>query len=352
MRKLDILECGRGFAAVYVFLYHLKPLEGTPFDYFFRFGQEAVILFFLVSGFVIYHSFSSRTDSALRSFIAARVLRIYPVYLLSLAIAFAVSFVVKREACGTSDLLGNLVMLQDRADMQPGSVVAPFCGNGPLWSLSYEWWFYCMFAVLFLILPSSSWGRKRVFVALMSFGGICLYMVKPNQLAIFAAYFSLWWSGVELAREYGTTGRTSLRGQRFSFALIALCTLSLSVIMLARYSAGESVRFGYPEHQLRHFTAGLFVLLLGVFMLRKERSIHISMRFFFWVAPVSYGLYISHQPILTLLNGVGFPRPVVLTLAVPCCFSVAFLLERVAHPWMVLVIRQFIGKNTIPAQRL
>jgi peptidoglycan/LPS O-acetylase OafA/YrhL len=56
MKKLEILEFGRGFAAFYVLMHHLRPLRDTPFDILFRFGQEAVILFFLVSGFVIYLS--------------------------------------------------------------------------------------------------------------------------------------------------------------------------------------------------------------------------------------------------------------------------------------------------------
>ena len=57
--RLWKLEGVRGFAALYVLIHHLShPLIGQsglkalPF----RFGQEAVIVFFLISGFVIEYS--------------------------------------------------------------------------------------------------------------------------------------------------------------------------------------------------------------------------------------------------------------------------------------------------------
>jgi peptidoglycan/LPS O-acetylase OafA/YrhL len=57
IRKINILEAVRGGAALYVFLGHfiisLIVNKNSLFLIPFRFGQEAVILFFLMSGFVI-----------------------------------------------------------------------------------------------------------------------------------------------------------------------------------------------------------------------------------------------------------------------------------------------------------
>ena len=35
-----------------------------------------------------------------------------------------------------------MLMLQDRSYAKPGVWVSLVGGNAPLWSLSYEWWFY------------------------------------------------------------------------------------------------------------------------------------------------------------------------------------------------------------------
>ena len=59
--KLDKLEALRGAAALYVVFHHTIPYDSRlfnlPVGHLMRFGQEAVILFFLLSGFVINYSF-------------------------------------------------------------------------------------------------------------------------------------------------------------------------------------------------------------------------------------------------------------------------------------------------------
>lgn len=68
MGKLEKLEAIRGFAAVYVVLHHVLPktimMYGINLAVFFRFGQEAVILFFLLLGFVIHYAFECAKDKS------------------------------------------------------------------------------------------------------------------------------------------------------------------------------------------------------------------------------------------------------------------------------------------------
>jgi peptidoglycan/LPS O-acetylase OafA/YrhL len=42
-------------------------------------------------------------------------------------------------------LLGNIFMLQDVISLKPNVISAVYMGNGVLWSLSYEWWFYILY---------------------------------------------------------------------------------------------------------------------------------------------------------------------------------------------------------------
>ena len=91
--KLQKLEMLRGFAALYVFATHFVPArvlsKESGMGFVFRFGQEAVMLFFLLSGFVIYYSTAKQGDKSFRPYFARRLRRIYPIYLIALALSFA-----------------------------------------------------------------------------------------------------------------------------------------------------------------------------------------------------------------------------------------------------------------------
>jgi peptidoglycan/LPS O-acetylase OafA/YrhL len=60
-------------------------------SFLFRFGQEAVMLFFLLSGFVIYYSFSLGKDKSFQGYFQRRWLRIYPIFIFALLIGRCLS---------------------------------------------------------------------------------------------------------------------------------------------------------------------------------------------------------------------------------------------------------------------
>jgi peptidoglycan/LPS O-acetylase OafA/YrhL len=80
-KHLDKLDAIRGFAAVYVVFYHFfgqaKLLPNIVEKVIFSFGQEAVILFFLLSGFVIYVSVERSSKITFSSYFIKRFIRIY-----------------------------------------------------------------------------------------------------------------------------------------------------------------------------------------------------------------------------------------------------------------------------------
>ena len=66
IKKLDTI---RAFAALYVMIAHFGMgfFKGTNYSIPFRFAQEAVMLFFLLSGFVIYISFIKNPNISFKS---------------------------------------------------------------------------------------------------------------------------------------------------------------------------------------------------------------------------------------------------------------------------------------------
>ena len=79
--KVYKLEALRGFSLLYVVLHHSLPhkiiVAGINIGNLFRFGQEAVILFFLLSGFVINYAFQTGKNKTFRTYFLKRFSRIY-----------------------------------------------------------------------------------------------------------------------------------------------------------------------------------------------------------------------------------------------------------------------------------
>jgi peptidoglycan/LPS O-acetylase OafA/YrhL len=130
-------------------------------------GYVGVSLFFVLSGFVLTYTYhdSLRDGTATRgAFLAARVARIYPVYLLSLLVALPpVFWLVASKGvrmdygwlAGLSGLYAGLLQAWD-----PRRVCVMNC---PAWSLSNEAFFYLVFL---LVLPVvARWGMRRLLAA-------------------------------------------------------------------------------------------------------------------------------------------------------------------------------------------
>lgn len=332
--KFESLEGARGFAAVYVFLHHLNPLAGTPFAPLLKLGQEAVLLFFLVSGFVIaFSQFGSRSPKSTSTFLLHRAIRIYPIFLFSLLLAALGAIASGNTEClNAKALIGNLLMFQDVGFLKSGTWVEPFCSNLPLWSLSYEWWFYVAFALLF---ASDRWSLKlrRIVVATVAVMGSVLFLLFPAQPFLFASYFSLWWAGVELCLEYLQRKETSFQRQKFSLLLLCACAAIWGVPVVQAFSAGLPVVFGRePFLQLRHFGAGITFLTIAIVASRMTLVPKPVIRAFGLAAPLSYGLYASHQPVIELVRKLNLGGGLALATTLFVAFLVAYLLEIVIQP--------------------
>ena len=141
--KLGKLEALRGIAAFYVMLGHVfagqLKFGNLNLSFLLDFGQEAVILFFVLSGFVIQYSFEQSKDKSFGLFFAKRFLRIY----IPLVIVFIVNYMLACYQQGKwfrpdwFELAGNLLMLQDAGALKSNVICGLFLGNSPLWSLSY-----------------------------------------------------------------------------------------------------------------------------------------------------------------------------------------------------------------------
>ncbi|HCN29427.1 MAG TPA: hypothetical protein DIT64_11885 [Verrucomicrobiales bacterium] len=123
-------------------------------------GHAAVVGFLLVSGFSIAHSLLAEG----KGYVWRRFVRIYPLYLPAVLFsAWVGGYVVPGSAAGEPityaapglfETLGNLLMLQC-------VLVPPMSNNGPLWTLSLEWWCYMAAPLLAML------SRRRLLLVLV-----------------------------------------------------------------------------------------------------------------------------------------------------------------------------------------
>ena len=180
MKRLECLDGLRGVLALYVLLTHMAPFAVLPgwMAWLLSHGKSAVDLFFVLSGLVIVRSLEHYNYRA-RPFLIARVARIFPVFLPVFAFAvlvqpLAVDFAhmpwigPDSAARGIwsdgwpstwiAELVAHLTMLHGLfpQGVLPGAWVS-FLGAS--WSLSTEWQFYALVALIGARLGRGDRGR-------------------------------------------------------------------------------------------------------------------------------------------------------------------------------------------------
>lgn len=140
--RFELFDGIRGIAALFVLMRHTSTLWGVrPYH-----SYLAVDVFFVMSGFVIAYMYDSRLASAelsLKRFATLRLVRLYPIFLLSVGVA-ALLFIARLYAQheltpavwsnALSVIALSLVFLPSH--FQSDTSLFPL--NGPYWSLFFE----------------------------------------------------------------------------------------------------------------------------------------------------------------------------------------------------------------------
>lgn len=144
---IESLDCLRGVSALLVMLYHYRELLNDVIPHIgntlFENGRIGVDIFFILSGFVMYATTQDSKNQLVLPFLIKRVFRVIPLAWLLITVLFVA------RGCLDKHTFMLSVLFVPLADIDP-----PFYGYNmlpPAWTLSYELWFYVMFAVGMLI---------------------------------------------------------------------------------------------------------------------------------------------------------------------------------------------------------
>jgi len=131
-----------------------------------KLGSIGVILFFIISGFLIcYSTFSRRKNTSFFEFFISRASRIYSGYVPCLIFILGMDFFsqkvfpvswIKYPTLTVGHFFYNLFMLQNYSVLHENSFGFLFflmgketfsTPKGPLWTISVEWWLYLSFGI-------------------------------------------------------------------------------------------------------------------------------------------------------------------------------------------------------------
>jgi peptidoglycan/LPS O-acetylase OafA/YrhL len=302
----------RGLAAVEVAAAHLRAqafpgLKGMQdptlwyqaLAFFTGFAHQAVVVFFLLSGWLVGGSFLNRLREPLsiKHYAVDRVTRLWivliPAFVLSMIIAAttravdlgSLSFAPDNEYSVTA-FVGNLFGIQEMA-------VPRFAGNFPLWSLANETWYYILFPLLVL----SFCGKSTI--SRIAAAAMCLLLAFSLTGSIIL-YFSLWLMGAAFSRIQITASPAQQ---------IGVACLWAGMAGYFRMTAGNDMLDA--DSYLQHLIFSIPILLLLSSLQTKtdpgRTALLFAKKFGNVLAGFSFTLYVIHVPLLVLLTNFWAP---------------------------------------------
>ena len=260
-------------------------------------GHEAVIAFFVISGYLVGGGLVVRgaTRASLPDYFIHRFSRIYIVLLPALAITALADLLgalaqptlynqagwatvldfSAAERDGVATFVCNVINLQD-------AFCPSFGSNGPLWSLAYEWFYYLTFPLVLAWatgLQRQGWTIRPIAIGALAI--LAFAWLFPKYLA----YYPIWLMGV--VAKLVALRRPLSR----CWAYAALAALPV-LLTLAR-----------PHSYPALLTDSLIGIALAVILCNPDIASgpRLLSRFSTKMAEFSYSLYVVHFPLLVLL---------------------------------------------------
>jgi peptidoglycan/LPS O-acetylase OafA/YrhL len=287
---LDLVRFGAASIVVLSHLWALAfPKHPLPWP-----GHAAVVVFFVLSGFVIAHA--ARPELRLRGYLHHRTARIYPVVLGAAMLSMLLSALgvktMQYAGTGGADALDVALNVTFLAQTWT-NVALPY--NAPFWSLNYEVWYYILFGIW-------CYHPSRLLL-------LCAAVIAGPKILLL---LPVWLLGVWLQRRMTVLERRTALWIFVVTLVVGLAFFWIDVGARIR----EVMRGTWPEAMdltrgsnqfVGDFLLGLVVALnflaagsLGMGLLLKcENAIR-------YVSSFTFSMYVFHMPLAVLIwNGLG-----------------------------------------------
>lgn len=347
------LDLMRIVCATAVVLSHLGNghLVGGYLWPFTAVGNEAVMAFFVLSGFVIAFVTDQREHSVL-TYAAARLARLYSVILPAMLLTLgldAIGQTINAQSYTNSHAIasGNSVAgyaLSAIMLSQSWELNQHFGSNGAYWSIPFEFWYYFIFGAFMLL---QGWARWLFSVLGAALAGPNILVLLPVWLMGVAVYHLL---------------------QRHKPGHVALVAALGSLVLLAGMlwtdvtSFGKSTFWGLtPDSRPWQYVVGLCfaVHIYGATELAKW----LAKPFVWFARPLALlsgstlALYLFHLPIIGLVNAVAavqgrsvYTRAAMIVLPFAVALTLGYWCELQKKPLRALLLKLWRVNQHSPAR--
>ncbi len=298
----------RGLAAFEVAAAHLRAamypglrtmqdptLAYQGLAFFTGFAHQSVLLFFVISGWLVGGSLLNRVGQpeAIANYAIDRMTRLWTVLIPTFLLTLLFSLNTGETVSGRIDLspaneFSAAVFAGNLFGLQGGVAVTEFGGNFPLWSLANETWYYVMFPLLVLMFTARGVAARTA----CAVGLVALAAFLPYDVVL---YFSIWLLGVAFSRI------------RIDASLVARCVWLLLLLAVSVYYrlTGINDDIG-PQTYVQDLVCSLlFLVFLSSLQFKAataskwRRPLARIGKFF---AEFSFTLYVLHVPLIDLMQ--------------------------------------------------
>jgi peptidoglycan/LPS O-acetylase OafA/YrhL len=296
-----------------IFLYPYAP-DALVFRILGGMAGWSVAVFFLLSGILIALSIRRRSAGsfALSDYLLARVVRIFPPLVAAVIVTIGCVAIIRVFGLYGSEtylMPGDLAAARARAEFEWSAVLptllltywlVPSHGylffNGPLWSLSYEFWAYVVAGLCAGALLRRSWALALPAAALIGWILLFAYSFFPTVLIVWGMGFAA-----------GTGWRAIERWPTACLAAVAAACLGIAIA-----AAGDELAVLLVDGRANAvFYIGVSAALLAclTLILRKGGRRNHCESLLIAASHSSYTLYLIHFPLMLLC--LSLFRPIV-----------------------------------------
>jgi len=303
----------RGLAAFVVAAAHLRAemypglrtvadpsLWFQGFAFLTGFAHQAVLVFFIISGWLVGGSLLNKMDQpgAMSNYAVDRATRLWtvliPTFGLTLLFGLGTGVLLpgaldfsRANEFSVLSFAGNLVGLQD-------VILSEFGGNYALWSLANETWYYVLFPLLVLLFTARRPGSRIASGAGLALAAVLL----PVEIIL---YFAIWLLGVGFSR------------LRIECGIGARCAWLVPLLAAAAYFrlTADNDKFDQTTLGMDLFLSVMFLVLLSSLQFRAAPTSQLARplaRVGGFFADFSFSLYVLHLPLIFLLKHVVYTQ--------------------------------------------
>lgn len=289
--RFEVLDSFRGLAAICVVIFHMHYANSITELNFFRGSHLFVEFFFVLSGFVLSHGYTLKSDLNFKSFLVSRTFRLFPLHIFMLIIfilleigkliAYNSGFVFNNIPFagnnGINEILPNILLLQS---WLPNTISLSW--NYPSWSISIEYYMYIIFFATLLF------SHNKILIWL-TISLVAFYLIGTETKLgsdIFRG-LSCFFAGVITYHLHNRVSRyINLKPIYFHF--IEFCLILSVIIALSLEVEYKSIIASF-----------IFCVVVFFFALEKGFvSVFLKKDIFLYFGKLSYSIYLVHAAIL------------------------------------------------------